>query len=81
MIYKPKHPGCMVKTLCLDPLDLSIADAAKILNVSCKLLTNIVRGKIDISNDIALKLASIFNTSEKMWSNLQASYNAWRKMN
>jgi len=34
MIHNPKHPGRMVKTLCLEPLDLSVSEAAKALRFS-----------------------------------------------
>jgi len=30
MIHKPKHPGLMVKSLCLEPLDLSVSKAAEL---------------------------------------------------
>lgn len=77
MIHKPKHPGRMVKSLCLDPLDLSVTDAAKALKISRPTLSKLINGRIGISPEMAMRLAIVFNTSEELWINLQAGYDLW----
>ncbi len=74
MIYNPKHPGTMVKSLCLDPLDLTITEAAKALNISRVTFSKLINGHIGISAEMAIRLAIVFNTSEEFWINLQASH-------
>ena len=74
MIYKPKHPGMMVKSLCLDQLNLSISKAAKLLKISRPTLSKLVNGHLNISPEMAIRLSVVFNTSEELWINLQAGY-------
>lgn len=77
MIYKPKHPGKMVKSLCLGALEVSVTDAAKALKISRPTLSKLINGRIGISPEMAIRLAIVFNTSEELWINLQASYDLW----
>jgi antitoxin HigA-1 len=77
MIHKPKHPGKMVKSLCLDPLNLSVTEAAKALKISRPTLSKLINGRIGISPEMAVRLAIVFNTSEELWINLQAGYDLW----
>ena|SRR3989344_2248822 len=77
MINKPKHPGKMVKSLCLDPLGISVTEAAKALKVSRPTLSKLINGRIGISPEMAIRLAIVFNTSEELWINLQAGYDLW----
>lgn len=78
MIHKPKHPGMMVKSLCLDQLNLSISEAAKLLKISRPTLSKLVNGHLNISPEMAIRLSVVFNTSEELWINLQAGYNLWK---
>lgn len=78
MIHNPKHPGLLVKSLCLDPLDLSVTAAAKALKVSRPTLSKLLNGHINISPEMAIRLSIVFNTSDKLWIDLQASYDLWK---
>ena len=78
MIHKPKHPGMMVKSLCLDQLNLSISEAAKLLKISRPTLSKLVNGHLNISPEMAIRLSIVFNTSEELWINLQAEYDLWK---
>jgi addiction module HigA family antidote len=40
----PPHPGEIIKWLCLDPLGITITDAAKALGISRKILSAILNG-------------------------------------
>ena len=77
MIHNPKHPGLMVRNLCLEPLDLSVTDAAKALKVARPNLSKLVNGHISISPDMAVRLSIVFNTSSEFWINLQAAYDLY----
>ena len=78
MIHEPKHPGKMVKSLCLKPLDLSVSQAARLLKISRPTLSKIVNGHLNISPEMAVRLSIVFNTSEELWINLQAGYDLWK---
>jgi addiction module HigA family antidote len=78
MIHKPKHPGCLVKKLCLDPLGLSVTSAAKALKVSRPTLSKLLNGHINISPEMAVRISVVFSTSDKLWVDLQAGYDLWK---
>jgi len=78
MIHKPKHPGSMVKSLCLEPLGISVTEAAKALQISRPTLSKLLNGRIAISPEMAIRLAVVFNTSDELWINLQAGYDLWK---
>ncbi|MEO8402767.1 MAG: HigA family addiction module antitoxin [Gammaproteobacteria bacterium] len=78
MIHNPKHPGCLIKTLCLDPLGISVTDAAKALKVSRPTLSKLINGRINISPEMAVRISVVFSTSDKLWVDLQAGYDLWR---
>jgi len=77
MIHNPKHPGCLVNSLCLEPLGLTVKDAAKALKVSRPTLSKLLNGHINISPEMAIRLSVVFNTSDKLWVDLQAGYDLW----
>jgi addiction module HigA family antidote len=70
----PAHPGELVRFDCLDPLGLSITDAAKALNVSRQALNNLVNKKSGISPEMAVRLSKVFNGSPEFWMRLQLQY-------
>jgi addiction module HigA family antidote len=78
MIHKPKHPGKMVKSLCIDPLGISVTDAAKALDISRPTLSKLLNGKMSITPEMAIRIAIVFQTSDELWINLQASYDLWK---
>ena len=70
----PPHPGELVRFDCLEPLGLSITDAAKALNVSRQALNNLVNKKSGISPEMAVRLSKAFNGSPEFWMRLQLNY-------
>ena len=80
MIHKPKHPGSMVKTLCLEPLGISVSKAAKFLKISRPTLSKLINGHVNITPEMAMRLSIVFNTSEELWINLQAGYDLWKAL-
>lgn len=78
MIHNPKHPGCLVKSLCLEPLGLSVTEAAKALKVSRPTLSKLLNGRINISPEMAVRISIVFSTSDKLWIDLQAGYDLWK---
>jgi len=73
----PPHPGAILKALCLEPLKLSVTDAAKALGVSRKTLSAILNGRAGISPEMAVRLSMAFGTSAESWLNQQTQYDLW----
>lgn len=78
LMHNPPHPGEVIKELCLEPLGLSVTDAAKGLDVSRKTLSSIINGKSGISPEMAVRLSIAFNTSSESWINQQSQYDLWQ---
>ncbi len=77
LMHNPPHPGEVLKELCLEPLELSVTNAAEALGVSRKTLSAILNGRAGISPEMAIRLSIAFNTSAESWLNQQAQYELW----
>ena len=76
-MHNPPHPGEVLKTLCLEPLKVSITEAAKALRVSRKTLSSILNGRAGISPEMAVRLSIAFGTSAESWLSQQTQYDLW----
>ena len=74
VIYKPLHPGEIVKDALLSGTGLTVTSAAKMLKVDRTTLSRLLNGCSNISPDMALRLALFLNTSVEMWLNLQRDW-------
>lgn len=77
-MHNPPHPGEVIRGLCLDPLELSVTEAADGLGVSRKTLSAILNGHSGISPEMALRLSIAFDTSPESWLNQQTQYDLWQ---
>ena len=78
LMHNPPHPGEVIKELCLEPLELSVTEAAEALGVSRKTLSSIINGKSGISPEMAVRLSIAFDTSSESWLNQQTQYDLWQ---
>jgi addiction module HigA family antidote len=76
-MHNPPHPGEILKELCLEPVGLSVTDAAAALGVSRKTLSAILNGRAGISPEMAIRLSMAFDTSAESWLNQQTQYDLW----
>jgi len=76
----PPHPGLSVRHDCLEPLGLSVTEAARKLGVSRKQLSDIVNGHSGISPKMAIRLDKAFGGGAETWFHLQAAYDLARAM-
>lgn len=76
-MHNPPHPGEVLRDLCLEPLELTITDAAAALGVSRKTLSAILNGRAGISPEMAIRLSIAFNTTPESWLNQQSQYDLW----
>ena len=70
----PPHPGRIVRQDCVEPLGLTVAEAARTLGVTRQALNNLVNGKAGISPEMAVRISKAFGGSAEMWIRLQANY-------
>ena len=70
----PIHPGEVLLTEFLEPMQLSQYALAKAIGVPARRINEIVLGKRSISPDTALRLSRHFGLSERFWLNLQTRY-------
>ena len=70
----PPHPGLSVRHDCLEPLNLTVTDSARILGVTRQALNNLLNGKSGISPEMALRLGRFFRTTPDFWLNLQSEF-------
>ena len=76
----PPHPGLSVRHDCLEPLGLSVTEAAKKLGVSRKQLSDVVNGRSGISPQMAIRLDKAFGGGANTWYRLQAAYDLAQAM-
>jgi len=76
----PPHPGLSVRHDCLEPLGLSVTEAAKRLGVSRKQLSDVLNGHSGISPEMAIRLDKAFGGGAETWYRLQAAYDLAQAM-
>ena len=69
----PIHPGEILKEDIGD-LGLTAKDLAAKLGVPTARIADIVRGRRDLTADLALRLSRYFGTTPEYWINLQSRY-------
>ena len=77
MMHYVPHPGEFIREICLEPLDITITEAARKLGVTRKALSELINGKTGISTEMALRLAKAFNTTPESWLTQQMNYDLW----
>lgn len=76
-MFNPPHPGEVLRTLCIEPLGLSVTDAAKALGVSRKTLSSVLNGRAGVSPEMAVRLSIAFAPSAESWLRQQLNYDLW----
>ena len=76
-MHHPVHPGEIIKELCIEPLGITITEAAKALDVTRKTLSELLNGHSGISPEMALRLSIAFDTTPESWLIQQAQYDLW----
>lgn len=69
--------GEFINKTYLEPLDVSIREAANKLNVYPSTFARLISGKSNISPVMALKLSKAFGRSPASWMQMQANYDLW----
>ena len=77
-IYNPPHPGEFIRSIYLEPFNLSARALAEKLAVSPSTLNRIITGKSGISPEMALRLSKALGRSAESWLVMQDNYDLWQ---
>lgn len=67
------HPGYYIKDY-IDELGMTQEELAQRLQTTPKYVSDLVNGRINLTDEMVLKLATVFGTSATMWLNLNQRY-------
>ena len=70
----PPHPGRIVRQECIEPLGLTVTEAAERLGVTRQALNNLVNEKAGISPEMSIRLSKAFGSSPEIWLGMQMEY-------
>ena len=77
-MHNPPHPGEIIREFCIEPLNLSVTEAAEALGVTRKTLSSLLNGRSGISPEIALRLSKVFGRTPEGWLRLQLQFDLWK---
>ena len=78
LMHNPPHPGQVIKTLCIEPLGLTVTEVAAALGVSRKTLSAIINARAGITPEMAIRLSMAFDTTAESWLTQQSQYDLWQ---
>ncbi len=77
-MHNPPHPGGIVRRQCLEPLALSVTQAAIHLGVARQSLSELVNERSGVSVDMAIRLSKAFGSSPETWLGMQMAFDLWQ---
>jgi addiction module HigA family antidote len=78
-MHNPAHPGEILKELVIEPLGLSVTEAARHLGVSRTSLSKLLNGHSAVTPEMALRLEMTFGQPNAAhWLRLQNAYDLWQ---
>ena len=77
-MHNPPHPGEILSGLWLEPLGLTVGEAAARLNVPGKAVAALLDGKAAVTPEMALRLEMAFGKSAESWLAHQAAFDLWQ---
>ena len=80
VMHDPPHPGEVIRELCIEPLGLTVTEAAEGLGVSRKTLSALLNGRFGVSAEMAIRLSKAFGGSAESWIIQQAQYDLWQAL-
>jgi addiction module HigA family antidote len=80
-MHNPPHPGGIIRRQCIEPLGLSVTEAAEGLGVTRQALSDLLNEKSGISVEMALRLSKAFGSNPETWLGLQTAYDLWQARN
>lgn len=73
-LKNPPHPGGFVKTEIIEPMELTVTEAAAVLGVTRPALSAFLNGRSTLSPEMALRIEKAFGVSMDTLMRMQNSY-------
>jgi addiction module HigA family antidote len=70
----PAHPGGFVKAEVIEPLGLSVTDAAQVLGITRAALSTFLNERASLSPDMAIRIEKAFGVSMETLMRMQNSF-------
>ena len=77
LMHNPPHPGAFIRRQCLEPLGLTVTEAAKGLAISRNTLSTLLNDRLGISPEMAIRLSEAFGGIPESWLQQQIQYDLW----
>jgi addiction module HigA family antidote len=74
---KPTHPGLVLWADVIEPLGLTVTEAAERLGVARKTLSALINGRAALSPEMAVRIARATCTSPESWLMMQTRLDLW----
>lgn len=71
---RPAHPGGFVKTEIIEPLGLSVTDAAEVLGITRTALSALLNERAALSSEMALRIEKAFGVSMDTLLRMQTAF-------
>jgi len=73
-MVRPAHPGQFIKMEVIEPLNLSVTQAAKVLGVTRSALSALLNGRAALSPEMALRIEKAFGPKMDTLLRMQTAY-------
>jgi addiction module HigA family antidote len=73
-MLNPPHPGDFIRTEILEPGELSVTAAARVLGVSRPALSSVLNARADLSGEMALRVEKAFGVKMDTLLRMQAAF-------
>jgi addiction module HigA family antidote len=70
----PPHPGGVLRRQVIDPLGLTVTEAAKVLRVSRPAVSNLLNERVALSPEMAIRFEKAFGVDMETMLGLQHNY-------
>ncbi len=75
---KPTHPGQVLWADVIEPLGMTVTEAAERLGVARKTLSALINGRAAMSPEMAVRVARATCTSPESWLMMQTRLDLWQ---
>lgn len=73
-MYNPPHPGVFLREEVIDPLNLTVTNASRILGVTRPAVSRLLNGRASLSPEMALRFEKAFGLKMDTLLRMQTSY-------
>ncbi len=75
---QPAHPGAILREDVLPSLDLTVAQAAKMLGVSRQMLHRVLAETAAMTPEMAVRVGKLCGNGPRLWLAMQQAHDLWR---